>query len=100
MNNTINSCVEISLQDGESLTSIKTSQDIQENFFPITVLKVYLDGNLNNSLYNFSFNTYNPMHSSYLNFLPEDAIEGTYYGSDTYLMTSPNGANSYKQFFL
>lgn len=100
LTNTKNSCVEISLQDNESLSNFYSFEDREEYYCPITILKVYQDSNLNISCYTFSFNAQETLYSGYLTFLPSDAPEGTYRGSDSYLVTLPNGANNYRQFFL
>lgn len=100
LTNTKNSCVEISLQYNESLSNFYSFDDREEYYCPTTILKVYQDSNLNIPYYTFSFNASKSLHSGYLTFLPSDAPEGTYHGSDSYLVTLPNGANNYEQFFL
>lgn len=95
LTNTKNSCVEISLQDNEFLSNIYSLNDREEYYCPTTILKVYLDSNLNSSRYNFSFNAQETLHSSFLNFLPEGATEGTYRSSDAQLLFTSTG-----QYFL
>lgn len=97
--NTKNSCVEMSLQT-ERLGSMSDLADSSSNKLSLTILKTYDESNLNSEIYIFTFNQGYRMHSSYLNFLPEGAPEGIYYGSDIIMTISPYGANNYQQFFI
>lgn len=97
--NTKNSCVEMSLQT-ERLGSMSDLADSSSNKLSLTILKTYDESNLNSEIYIFTFNQGHRMHSSYLNFLPEGAPEGTYYGSDIIMTIGPYGENNYQQFFI
>lgn len=69
--------------------------DSSSNKLSLTILKTYDESNLNSEIYIFTFNQGHRMHSSYLNFLPEGAPEGTYYGSDIIMTIGPYGENNY-----
>ena len=96
---TKNSCVEMSLQT-ESLGLMSDLADSSNAKLSLTILKTYDENNLNSDIYIFTFNQGYMMHSSYLNFLPEGAPEGIYYGSDIFLYASSYGANNYQQYFI
>lgn len=99
LHSTKNSCVEMSLQT-ESLGPMSDLANSSNNKLSLTILKAYDENNLNGDIYIFTFNQGYMMHSSYLNFLPEGAPEGIYYGSDIFLYVDSYGANNYQQYFI
>lgn len=97
--NTKNSCVEITLQT-ENIGIIRDLDDASKNKLSLTILKVYEESNLNKERYIFTFNHGHQLYSGYLNFLPDNAPEGTYYGSDILTNINTLRTDSYQQYFL